>query len=82
MYRKKWGFPAPVGEWLKSELSFLIEKYRSLNVLKKQSLFNHKAILKLLHDFKAGLQFHYKRVWALIVFQMWYEKYMDNDLCK
>ncbi len=82
VYRKKWGFPAPVGNWLKSELSFLIEKYLASTVLKKQNLFNHNIIQKLITDFKSGLQFHYKRVWALIVFQMWYEKYMDNDLCK
>lgn len=82
VYRKKWGFPAPVGEWLKSELHFLIEKYLSPKVLKKQSLFNHKTTQKLVNDFKSGLQFHYKRVWALIVFQMWYEKYMDKNLCK
>jgi asparagine synthase (glutamine-hydrolysing) len=82
VYRKKWGFPAPVGTWLKSELSFLMDKYLSTEVLKKQDLFNNQFVQKILNDFKSGVQFHYKRIWALLIFQMWYEKYMDGDLCK
>lgn len=81
VYRKKWGFPAPIGNWLKSELGFLIEKYLNDKVVLNQDVFNAKVIQKLIAEFRNGFFFHYKRIWALIVFQMWYEKYMDSGLC-
>ncbi|MEL6922981.1 MAG: asparagine synthase C-terminal domain-containing protein, partial [Bacteroidota bacterium] len=81
VYRKKWGFPAPIGNWLQTELSYLIDRYLDERIVKRQDLFQHRNIKKLLRDFRGGRQYHFKRVWALIVFQMWYEKYMDPQLC-
>ena len=80
IYRKKWGFPAPVGIWLAGELGFLIDKYLGAAVLKKQGLFNPEAVQRFVIEFRNGKSFHYKRIWALIVFQLWYEKYFDNRL--
>lgn len=77
IYRKKWGFPAPVGNWLKSDMSFLIDKYLSAEELNKHQLFNSDFVNKLISKFRKGEDFHYKRIWALIIFQMWYNKYME-----
>lgn len=77
IYRKKWGFPAPVGNWLKSDMGFLIEKYLCEKQLNKHQLFNSDFINKLIAKFRKGEDFHYKRIWALIIFQMWYNKYME-----
>lgn len=76
VYRKKWGFPAPVGNWLQSDLSFMIEKYLNEKKLKQHGLFETKFVNDLVKKFRSGETFHYKRIWALIVFQMWYEKYI------
>lgn len=77
VYRKKWGFPAPVGNWLQSDLSFMIQKYLSEKKLKQHNLFATDFVNNLVQRFRSGESFHYKRIWALIVFQMWYEKYID-----
>lgn len=77
IYRKKWGFPAPVGNWLKSDMSFLIDKYLSAEGLNKHQLFNSDFVNKLISKFRKGEDFHYKRIWALIIFQMWYNKYIE-----
>ncbi|MCG3167223.1 MAG: Asparagine synthetase [glutamine-hydrolyzing] 1 [Bacteroidia bacterium] len=79
IYRKKWGFPAPLGTWLQSELSFMIDKYLSKQELEKHGLFNHDFVKKLVSNFRSGETFHYKRIWALIVFQMWFNRYMENE---
>lgn len=81
IYRKKWGFPAPVSTWMKGELSFLIDKYLNQQVLQQQGLFNSTFVQSLIQSFRSGTDYHFKRVWALLVFQMWYEKYFDNQLC-
>ncbi|MGE0636800.1 MAG: asparagine synthase (glutamine-hydrolyzing) [Bacteroidia bacterium] len=79
IYRKKWGFPAPIGSWLQSELSFMIDKYLSKEELAKHSLFNQDFMKNIISKFRNGETFHYKRIWALIVFQMWFNRYIGNE---
>ena len=78
IYRKKWGFPAPLNKWLKTDLSFLIDKYLNSTFLKQQNIFNYQFVEKLVGKFRAGQEFHYKRIWALIFFQLWYQKYING----
>ncbi len=79
IYRKKWGFPAPIGPWLQSELSFMIDKYLCESELNKHGLFNFSFVKNLIERFRDGETFHYKRIWALIVFQMWFNRYIENE---
>jgi asparagine synthase (glutamine-hydrolysing) len=79
IYRKKWGFPAPIGNWLQNELSFMIDKYLSTEELEKHHLFNQNFVQLIIAKFRNGEVFHYKRIWALIVFQMWFNRYMENE---
>jgi asparagine synthase (glutamine-hydrolysing) len=76
VYRQKWGFPAPVGSWLQNDLSYLIDKYLSKEMVEEIGLFNHQFIEKLVAEFRAGSDYHFKRVWALICFNMWFKKWM------
>ena len=79
IYRRKWGFPAPIGVWLAGELGYLIDQYLNKALIIKQGLFNEQEIEKLITEFRGGKSFHYKRIWSLIVFQLWYQKYFDQD---
>lgn len=76
IYRTKWGFTAPVGEWLKDSHKYLIDEYLSPERIKKQGIFSAYEISKLVSAFREGKDFHGKRIWSLIVFQLWYDKYM------
>jgi asparagine synthase (glutamine-hydrolysing) len=78
VYRKKWGFPAPVGDWLYKDLGYLIDTWLSRGQLQKHGLFNADFVERLLKEFKTGKKFHYKRIWAIIVFQMWYATYFES----
>lgn len=77
IYRQKWGFPAPVGEWLKTDLAYLIDKYLNPELIKQQGLFDPHVVQRFVGLFRQGKDYHYKRVWALIVFQMWYANYVE-----
>lgn len=79
IYRKKWGFPAPIGTWLQTELSFMIDKYLCEKELNKHGLFDFSFVRNLVAKFRNGETFHYKRIWALIVFQMWFNRYIENE---
>ncbi|MBS1573221.1 MAG: asparagine synthase (glutamine-hydrolyzing) [Bacteroidetes bacterium] len=77
VYRRKWGFPAPIGKWLSGELSYLIDKWLDIQKIKQQGLFNEQEINRYIKEFRSGREFHDKRLWSLIFFQMWYAKYIE-----
>ena len=78
VYRKKWGFPAPIENWLYNELSYLIDKYLNKETISNQGYFNYNEVEKLVTKFRKGEGFHFKRIWALIVFGMWHKKYIES----
>ena len=75
VYRPKWGFPAPVGHWLQTDLSYLIEKYLNKQLIDQMGIFNYSFVANLVNEFRSGSDFHFKRIWALIIFNMWYQKW-------
>jgi asparagine synthase (glutamine-hydrolysing) len=77
VYRRKWGFPAPVGNWMQGDLSYLIDKWLAPERIRQQGLFNENFVTAYVTSFKNGKRYHDKRIWSLIIFQMWYEKYIN-----
>jgi asparagine synthase (glutamine-hydrolysing) len=76
MDRPKMGFGIPVNDWLQQELKPLVMQYLGPDALKQHGLFNDKAIAALLKDFYAGHTEKYLKIWYLLMFQMWYQKWM------
>ena len=74
--RPKHGFEVPLLSWFRKELNtWIFDELLSSKRLKEQGLFNPEAIITL----KKQLQSNdpgdaTARIWALIVFQSWYEK--------
>ena len=80
VYRKKWGFPAPVGDWLYKDLRYMIDKWLSPDMISKVGVLEEKTVRHFVKSFLSGKKYHHKRVWAMIIFQMWYNKYiLSND---
>lgn len=79
--RPKQGFGVPVYEWLRGDLHYLLEKYLDNNVLTKQGVFNTEKIHKIVSSFMQRDQGPSidRLVWHLLVFQMWFSKYMKNN---
>ena len=78
VYRRKWGFPAPIGDWLSKELSYLIDKWLDPRRISAQGLFNGQQVKHYVDAFRNGKKFHDKRLWSLIFFQMWHHKYLEQ----
>ncbi len=76
IYRTKWGFAAPSEEWLKNSHEYLIDTYLSEKYIKDQGIFNFNEVEKRIKAFKSGEYFCSKRIWTLIIFQLWFEQYM------
>ena len=79
VYRRKWGFPAPIGNWLSRDLSYLIDSWLNPVLIRSQGIFNEKQVAYYVSEFRKGKKYHDKRLWALIFFQMWYAKYIEGN---
>ncbi len=79
VYRRKWGFPAPVGDWLLKELSCLVDRWLNSSYIQQQGIFTDQYVQRLVYEFRNGKKYHDKRIWSLICFNMWYSKYIDGN---
>ncbi len=81
--RPKKGFAIPIEKMLRTDLKFLLDKYLDKNFLKQQNIFKEKEVKKYLNLFLLGKNIELngiyvnKLIWNLLVFQMWYKKYME-----
>jgi asparagine synthase (glutamine-hydrolysing) len=69
--RPKAGFEVPISQWLKTDLSFLIDEHLSEEKIKKQGLFNYAAVKLLIDDHRKNKHDTSWQLWNLIVFQAW-----------
>ncbi len=74
--RKKKGFGIPIAKWLKGTLNPLLHEMLSPSRLIIQDLFKHEYVHQLIREHEQGIANHYKQLWTLLVFQLWYESFM------
>lgn len=80
--RPKKGFSIPIEDMLRTDLKYLLENYLGEEFIKKQNIFDEKKIKKCLEFFYKKKNIEYqgiyinKLIWHLLIFQMWYKKYI------
>ncbi len=77
IHRQKEGFSIPIKNWLKTELKGLMLEYLSGKRIKESGFFNYAYIQNMVSEHLENKQNHAHRLWALILFQLWREKYMS-----
>ena len=77
-HRAKKGFGIPVAKWIKEPLKEMVQDIFSERKLAAQGLFNPKVIGKLLGDHFAGKVDNRKKLWTLLIFQKWYDRWRVN----
>jgi asparagine synthase (glutamine-hydrolysing) len=77
--RGKQGFGVPVGHWLRHELrSWARERLLGNDAL--NMWFQPVAVRRLLDEHDAGRVNHGKRLWALLMFGVWLDRYLNMDV--
>lgn len=76
--RPKKGFGIPVAEWLKGRLNPLLHELLSAERLKRQGIFEPDCVSRLIAEHESGKANHYKQLWTLLVFQLWYENFLSD----
>jgi asparagine synthase (glutamine-hydrolysing) len=77
MDRPKMGFAIPIAHWLQNDLRELVEEHISEKNIREQGLFKWEFVAKLKTDFFGGKKEFDVKLWYLLMFQMWYGKWMD-----
>jgi asparagine synthase (glutamine-hydrolysing) len=76
--RPKQGFGVPIYDWLRNDLDNYVNYYLSEEFIYKQKIFNYEEVVKLVKRFKNNQSLYVdKLVWNIIVFQLWYKKYIS-----
>jgi len=78
MDRPKMGFAIPIENWLSTYLRDKVEHYLREDLIEKQGIFKKEKVLKMKEDFFSGKKELGAKIWYLLMFQMWYEKWMDQ----
>lgn len=73
--KKKQGFALPLSRWFRRELTPLLDKYLDAGRLEKEGIFRPDQIGRLVSGHRNGRQENSKMLWALLVFEMWKERY-------
>ena len=76
MNRPKMGFAPPVSAWFKDELKSYFLHYLSHERLSKEGYFNADEVVRLRDEYLAGKNVSIKKLWFILMFEMWYEKWM------
>ena len=76
MDRPKKGFGMPVGKWLKSDLKPLVLEYVNEKKLNEHDLLNTKEVLRLRDLVLNGEKESPLKLWYILIFQMWYQRWM------
>lgn len=72
--RPKWGFSIPLKKWLKTDLSYLLEKYTSKNIIDKYNLLHYTEVEKIKKNYSAGNDYLFNRLWVIVVLHWWLEE--------
>jgi asparagine synthase (glutamine-hydrolysing) len=76
MDRPKMGFGVPLMEWFRNELKELFYEYLDEERLKKEGIFNVNEVIKLRNNYLNGKNDNIRKLWNILMFQMWYERWM------
>lgn len=79
MDRPKMGFGIPIAGWLESELKPFVDRYLDDAFIMKQDIFNNDEVQRIRKAFYNGKKERAEKIWFLLMFQMWYDKWMNNN---
>lgn len=76
--RPKKGFGIPVAHWLRGPLAGLLGSLLNRTRLERQGLFNPIEVERRIAEHSAGVRDHRKPLWTLLMFQLWYDRWLGS----
>ncbi|HXJ06051.1 MAG TPA: asparagine synthase (glutamine-hydrolyzing) [Candidatus Acidoferrum sp.] len=79
IHRKKRGFGAPVGSWVRNELQPLVDDMLSESQIKKRGLFHWPVVQEIISNHNAQQNDHTDHLLALISLEQWCRIFLDGN---
>ena len=79
IHRKKRGFGAPMGAWLRRDLRPLVEEMLSESAVQRRGLLRWNTVRQLIADHEAERHDHTDHLFALISLEIWCRAYLDGQ---
>ena len=79
LHRPKLGFNIPYKNWLRNELSDLLQDALAPTRLRQQGLFQPEYVQALIQEHMGGVRDHAHKLWQLLIFQLWAERYLSGS---
>ena len=79
MDRPKMGFGIPISAWLQKDLKPFVDQYFDEQFIIKQNIFNNDVIQRIKKSFYDGKVEKAEKIWYILMFQMWYDKWINNN---
>jgi asparagine synthase (glutamine-hydrolysing) len=77
--RPKMGFGIPVNRWLRNELRPLLGEYLDNARVRREGFLRPEGVDRVVREHLSGHRDHQYRLWALLVFSMWVERYRPTS---
>ena len=70
------GFGIPVNRWLRNELRPLLDEYLNPDRVRREGFLRPEGVGRVVSEHLSGRRDNQYRLWALLVFAMWSERYL------
>ena len=77
MNRPKMGFAIPIASWMTNDLRDYVESFINQKKIESQGIFNWNYVNKIKTDFYNGKKEYDVKMWYLLMFQTWYDRWMS-----
>jgi len=78
LYRKKRGFGAPMGAWIKRELSDLTGELLSEKAIEFRGILDYSSVTKIVQEHNNNVNDYTDLILAMINFEIWARLYIDG----
>ena len=73
--RPKQGFAMPLSHWIRTAFKGEVEQFLQKDSLARHGLLNSDYVDRIVTEHLQGKNDHRKKIWSLLMFQYWAEKY-------
>jgi asparagine synthase (glutamine-hydrolysing) len=77
--RRKHGFEAPIGSWLRGPLAPMVDALFLDGRLRSRGVFNHDVVARLWREHRDGVRDHRHRLWSLVMLELWFRQFADGE---
>lgn len=76
--RPKMGFGVPLEVWFRHEWEAILREYLGRERIRREGFFLADGVRELVDEHVSGRRNHFHRLWALVMFGMWRERYLPH----